>query len=144
MTESLEHGSVDASTADSAKASYERCCAVPGYLEAFYRNFFDACPEAEPRFAHTDFKLQNNLLRHALQLLLLFSTKSEEEAKPLLRRVAERHSRRDLDIDPSLYPAFVDSLVKTSSEFDPQFTPDVERAWRDTLAPGIAYMINKY
>ncbi len=92
MTESLEHASVDAATADMAKAS----------------------------------------------------SKSEEEAKHLLRRVAERHSRADLDIDPSLYPAFVDSLIETSKEFDPQFTADVERAWREALAPGIAYMINKY
>ncbi len=144
MSESLEHGSVDASTADSAKASYERCCEVPGYFAALYRDFFEACPEAEQLFANTDFERQHNLLQHALRLLLLFSSKSEDEAKPLLRRVAERHSRRDLDIDPALYPVFLDSLMKTSSEFDPQFTPDVERAWRDALAPGIAYMINKY
>ena len=144
MSESLEPASVDASTAEMAKASYERCCEAPEYFPAFYRNFFEASPGTELRFADTNFELQHNLLRHALQLLLLVSTKSEEEAKHLLRRVAERHSRKDLDIDPSLYPAFVDSLVKTSKEFDPQFTPDVERAWRNTLAPGIAYMINKY
>lgn len=144
MSESLEHASVDAATADMAKASYERCCEAPEYLAAFYRNFFEVSPESELRFADTDFELQHNLLRHALQLLLLFSTKSEEEAKHLLRRVAERHSRTDLDIDPSLYPAFVDSLIETSKEFDPQFTADVERAWREALAPGIAYMINKY
>jgi hemoglobin-like flavoprotein len=144
MSESLEPASVDASTADIAKASYERCCEVPEYFAAFYHNFFEASPGTELRFANTDFELQHKLLRHALQLLFLFSTKSEDEAKHLLRRVAERHSRTDLNIDPTLYPGFVDSLVKTSKEFDPQFTPDVERAWRDTLAPGIAYMINKY
>ena len=144
MSKSPEHASVDPSIIDMAKASYQRCCEVPGYFETFYRNFFDVCPEAEPKFASTDFELQHKLLRHALQLLFVFSSKSEEEAKFLLRRVAERHSRRDLGIDRSLYPPFVDSLVKTSSEFDPQFTPDVERAWRDALAPGIAYMINKY
>lgn len=79
-----------------------------------------------------------------MQLLLLFSSKSEEEAKLLLRRVAERHSRRDLDIDPSMYPAFVDSLMTTSTDFDPLFTPDVERAWREAMAPGIGYMTSKY
>ena len=144
MSESLEHASVDAATADMAKASYERCCEAPEYLAAFYRNFFEASPESELRFANTDFELQHKLLRHALQLLLLFSSKSEDEAKHLLRRVAERHSRTDLDIDPSLYSAFVDSLIETSKELNPQFNPDVERAWRDALAPGIAYMINKY
>jgi hemoglobin-like flavoprotein len=144
MNESLEPTSEDIATAEMAKASYARCCQAPEYFAAFYRNFFEGSPEIERRFANTDFELQHNLLRHALQLLLLFSSKSEEEAKHLLRRVAERHSRKDLGIDPTLYPGFVDSLVKTSQEFDPQFTPEVERAWRETLAPGIAYMINKY
>lgn len=55
--------------------------------------FFAVCPEARPRFAHTDFRRQHNLLRHALSLLLLFPNKPDPEARSLLRRVAERPER---------------------------------------------------
>jgi hypothetical protein len=62
----------------------------------------------------------------------------------VLTRVAERHSRQDLDVPPSLYPPFVDSLVATVRQFDPAFSPDVEQAWRRTVAKGVSYMIAKY
>src|SRR2546430_5965583 len=52
--------------------------------------------EAKPRFARTDFERQNKLLRHAFSLLLLFPNEPRTEPG-LLTRVAERHSRRDLD-----------------------------------------------
>lgn len=129
---------------DRARASYERCCAEPDFIPAFYRNFFAVCPEARPRFAHTDFRRQHNLLRHALSLLLLFPTKPDPEARNLLRRVAERHGRNDLAIDPSLYAPFVDSLVTTVGQYDPDYSAEIEAAWRGTVAKGVDYMISKY
>lgn len=94
-------------------------------------------------FANTDFEGQTRLLRHAIGLLLLFPTHSDEEPS-ILSRVAERHSRRDLDVDPALYGPFVDSLMETVGEHDPEFSREVEAAWRATVAMGIAYMQSKY
>ena len=133
----------DSAARDLASASYQRCSETPGFFESFYRNFFQACPEAAPRFAHTDFARQNKLLRHALGLLLIFPKQPDVEPT-LLTRVAERHSRRDLDVPPSLYPPFVDSLIATIKQYDPAFTPAVEDAWRRTVAKGVGYMISKY
>lgn len=126
-----------------AKASYERCCEAPDFFAAFYRNFFAACPEAEPRFADTDWEWQYKLLKHALGLLLIFPNQPDD-APSILRRVAERHSRRDLDVYPSLYPMWVDSMVATVKEFDTDFTMETEYAWRATLAKGVKYIISKY
>jgi hemoglobin-like flavoprotein len=134
---------VDRGTIDLAKASYERCCLTPDFLHAFYRTFFRNCPEAEPMFANTDLDGQTRLLRHAIGLLLLFPTHSDEEPS-ILARVAERHSRRDLDVDPALYDPFIDSLIETVGAHDPEFSPDVEGAWRATVASGVAYMRSKY
>lgn len=122
-----------------AKASYDRCCQAPDFLPAFYRNFLAACPEAAPLFAHTDFELQTKLLRHAVGLLLIFPNQPAKEPT-LLSRVAERHSRRDLNIAPALYRPFIDSLIDTVRQFDREFTPAVEAAWRATVAPGVEYM----
>jgi len=133
----------DRATMAAAKASYDRCCATEHFFQDFYRNFFIRCPQAKPLFAHTDFERQNNLLRHAFGLLLIFPNQPEREPT-ILARVAERHSRRALRIDPSMYPPFVDALIDTVRHCDPQFTPAVESAWRQTLHKGVAYMQAKY
>lgn len=129
-----------------AKASFDRCSASPEFLSAFYRNFFLACPEAKPLFAKTDFKRQTVLLRDAIGLLLIapfFSTDPDAAPTPL-SRTAERHSRRDLDIAPRLYPPFVDSLMATVKEFDPEYSSAIEGAWRTAIAKGVAYMQSRY
>ncbi len=127
----------------TARASYERCCASPDFLPTFYHHFFEACPKAKPMFAQTNFTTQVNLLRHAIGLLFIFPNHPGEE-RTVLSRLAERHSRRDLRVDPEMYPAWVDSLVRTASQFDPQFSPDIEGAWRKAIAPGIAYMRERF
>jgi hemoglobin-like flavoprotein len=126
-----------------AKASYQRCCAAPDFFACFYRNFFRACPEAEPLFARTNFGRQHKVLRHAIGLLLAFPGQTADDPS-LLRRVAERHSRRDLNIDPSLYAPFVDSLIQTVREHDTECDAATEDAWRRALAPGVVYMQGRY
>ena len=134
---------VDKATTALAKASYERCCQASDFLQTFYRNFLAACPEAAPRFAHTNFEQQTKLLRHAIGLLLIFPGQPQKEPT-LLARVAERHSTRDLDVDPALYRPFIDALVDTVKQFDRECTPAVEAAWWATVAPGVAYMKSKH
>ncbi len=126
-----------------AKASYERCRESDAFFRSFYRNFFAACPPAEPMFAKTDFDRQIRLLRHAIGLLLIFPIQSRAEPT-ILTRVAERHSRGDLDVAPELYGDFVDALIDTVAEYDPAFTSDVADAWRAAIAQGIAYMQSKH
>jgi hemoglobin-like flavoprotein len=128
-----------------AKASFDRCSASPDFLSGFYQNFFQACPDAKPLFARTDFARQVKALRDAIGLLLIapfFST--AEDAPTLLARVAERHSRRHLNIEPRFYPPFVDSLLDTVKAVDPEYSPTVEVAWRAAIAKGVAYMQAHY
>ncbi|NNG16696.1 MAG: globin [Gemmatimonadales bacterium] len=127
-----------------AKASYDRCCAVPDFFPSFYQHFFTTRPDVRPLFAKTDFRRQHNLLRHALSLLLIYPNKPEAEGRSLLRRVAERHSRADLAIDPSLYEPFIDALMLTVKQHDPEFSPEIEAAWRATVQQGVEYMMSKY
>ena len=133
----------DAAVMALAKASYERCRAAPDFFPTFYRAFLATCPEAAPLFAHTDFVKQNNLLRHAVGLLLIFPNQPPGEPT-LLSRLAERHSRRELKIDPAMYAPFIDSLIATVRQFDSEFTPATEAAWRATVRLGVEYMKAKY
>lgn len=125
-----------------AKASYLRCHDAQDFFPAFYRRFFEACPVVKPMFARTDFERQHKLLQHAIGLLLSFHGQKDIEPN-LLTRVADRHGKADLKVDPAHYPAFVESLIRTVSEFDPEFTAETEAAWREATGPGIAYMQSK-
>ena len=134
---------MDRATMAGAKASYDRCGAAEHFFEDFYRNFFVRCPQAKVMFAHTDFERQHNLLKHAFGLLLIFPNQPEREPT-ILARVAERHSRRELGVDPSMYQPFIEALIDTVRSCDPEFTPAVESAWRRTVEKGVAYMQAKY
>ncbi|HWA56184.1 MAG TPA: globin domain-containing protein [Gemmatimonadales bacterium] len=125
-----------------AKASYERCQEIPHFFEAFYERFFERCPAARPMFDRTDFTRQHKLLQHAIGLLLAYD--QHPAAGPnLLSRVAERHGRDDLKVNPAHFDDFLDSLIQTAAAFDPQFTAETEMAWREALAKGVAYMKSK-
>lgn len=126
-----------------ARSSYQRASASPQFFPSFYERFFEVRPETRRLFAKTEFERQHKLLRHAIGLLLSFPEDPDGEPT-ILSRLAERHSRRDLDIDPSLYPPFLESLIDTIKRCDPKFTPAVEEAWRATLAKGLAYMQSRY
>lgn len=139
MPDHAHTASVPTETIGIAKASFDRCCDRADFFVSFYRNFFRNCPGIEPLFARTDFERQHKLLRHAIGLLLIFPNQPAGEPT-ILSRVAERHGPSDLNIDPDLYPGFVESLIQTVAEHDPEFDATVEASWRLTIAPGIAYM----
>jgi hemoglobin-like flavoprotein len=130
----------------TAKASFDRCSATPDFLAGFYDNFFAACPDAKPLFAKTDFARQTRLLRDAIGLLLIapFFSTGADAGPTVLSKMAERHSRRHLNIEPRFYPPFVEALITTVREFDPEFSPDVEAAWRAAISTGVAYMQSHY
>jgi hemoglobin-like flavoprotein len=126
-----------------ARSSYQRAAGAPDFFVAFYDRLFEVRPDTRQLFARTEFERQHRLLRHAIGLLLSFP--EERDGEPtILTRIAERHSRRELAIDPSLYPPFLECLLDTIKRCDPEFTAAVERAWRTTLAKGFAYMQSRY
>lgn len=122
-----------------ARASVTRCVALPEFFPAFYRNFFAALPEAEPLFVKTNLARQHKLIEHAIKILLIFPQQAGGEST-LLDRLAEKHGKAELGIPPAWYAPFLDSLVVTASQFDPEFTSEVGAAWRESLQPGMDYM----
>lgn len=127
----------------AARASFERIAALQNFFPEFYQRFFARCPEAQPMFAKTNFEHQHRLLKHAISLLLIFPGHQGNREPNLLTRVAERHGRRDLRIPAEMYAPFVEALLDNVRHFDSQMTPDVEAAWRATLAVGVDYMRTK-
>ena len=107
-------------------------------VSRFYDKFVDSSPEVTEKFANTDFERQQEMLRDSFRHVLTFSTRRQSTDE--LEHIANRHSAGDLDIPPSLYAAWIDSLVAAVAELDPEFDQTVETAWRIVMAPGIEFM----
>jgi hemoglobin-like flavoprotein len=135
---------VDGRTLALFEESLRRCFAKPGFLDRFYELFLGSSPEIKEKFANTDLERQKSALRASFQLLV--SAASDEHGGPEhhLNGLAERHSRRDLDIGAAYYDLWLDSLLQAAREFDGEFTADVEKAWENVLGVGVKYLLSKY
>jgi hemoglobin-like flavoprotein len=130
-------------TYDAVRASYDRCYASGDFSAVFYRHFFAQAPEIALHFAKTDFVEQKRHLRASLLTLIKY-TPDEPVTTNLLQKLGHKHSRNQLNIRPRLYPYFVNALMRSLRECDPEWSEELEDAWRKRIAPGIAYMISFY
>jgi hemoglobin-like flavoprotein len=143
--EHLEPQPVDRRLVESFLASLKRCLGVPGFMESFYQRFVSSSEEVREKFRHTDLQRQARMLSDSLYVLAVaVQGQAGSPAWGDLPRLAERHSRKDLDIRPPLYDHWLACLVDTARQHDPQFTPEIEAAWRATLSVGIAHMKARY
>lgn len=132
---------VEPEMVEMAEASYRRVNTDDGFFTSFYGRLLASDPVIKQMFAKTDFERQNKLLQHALGLLIAYGKPGNGR---ILDRIAQRHQRHDINVLPSLYPHFVESLVATLRDQDPEFSPAVEQAWRAAIAPGIAFLTSVY
>jgi hemoglobin-like flavoprotein len=126
-------------------ASFNRCRAAAGFLEDFYRRFIASSEEIRAKFAGTNMKRQVQMLEDSLYVVAVAIQGEEGSlARGDLPRIAARHSRKDLDIRPGLYDLWLECLIEAVRTHDPQFSGEVEAAWRETLAVGVDYMRARY
>lgn len=95
------------------------------------------------KFADTDFVRQHQALKLSLRMMALASV-GGDAADLYLEYIAKRHDRQHLNIEPELYGLWLEALIDTVRECDPEFDSEVERAWRTVMRYGIDYMIAHY
>jgi hemoglobin-like flavoprotein len=126
-------------------SSLKRCLERPDFLRHFYERFMASSDEVRAKFANTDFSTQVKVLEQSLFVLAVAAEGQEGSlARAELPRLAKRHSRSELDVRPELYDQWLDCLIEAARECDPEFTGEVELAWRETLSVGIAQMRMAY
>ena len=128
---------------DAVTASYHRCRASDGFVDTFYEQFLSKSEEVVQRFQKTDFARQKLLLRESLLAMLLLNLNSAD-AREELDRLAERHSRRGLEIGPHLYELWLDALCEAVEKHDSKFTPELRDQWRAAMRPGIELLVSRY
>lgn len=105
------------------------------FFAAFYRRFLSHS-EIEALFENTDMDRQVVMLRKSFFHLAGFYITNEPSSE--LERMARVHCK--LGIGAEHYDLWLDCLVATVGEFDPECDLATELAWRWALTPGITYM----
>lgn len=126
---------------DRVMQSFGRCCAKPTFFDDFYRNFLASSPEIRQKFAHTDMAAQKLLLRQGILNLVMYA-RGLPDTK--LRALGASHSRGQHDIRPELYELWIDALLATIVQHDPQCSEGLRQDWRDVLNKGIAVIKSHY
>lgn len=131
---------------DIFDASYDRvqleCDADLEFFEAFYRRFVGSSPEIRALFRNTDMAAQRSMLKRSFFSLVSFYASGTTD--DVLRRTAQLHNAKQLNIKPHLYDLWLECMIDTVKHFDSEFDDEVELAWRLILSPGITYMKFKY
>jgi hemoglobin-like flavoprotein len=135
----------DVDPIETFRASLGRCLAAPDFLLDFYGRFMASSDEVREKFENTDFTLQTRVLADSLWAMAVAAQgKAGSPAWGDLPRLAEKHSRRGLDIRPGLYDQWLDCLVAAARQHDADFSNDIETAWRETLRVGIEHLRSGY
>jgi hemoglobin-like flavoprotein len=124
--------------------SLRRCNTDSRFLDRFYERFLGSSPKVRRKFAGTDFVRQKRMLQASLQLLLVAAQGDGSAAAPYLDQVAARHGAGQMAIGAELYDLWLDALLATVHETDPDWTSDVARAWEDVMTVGIRYLLDRY
>jgi hemoglobin-like flavoprotein len=112
------------------------------FIERFYSKFLRKSEEISALFKNTNMSAQKTMLHDSIHMMVEYYQSSE---LPIgMKRVAEVHGKEGRAIPLRMYEIWLDSLISTVEEFDPEFNDDIEQAWREVLAPGIAFMKGSY
>jgi excisionase family DNA binding protein len=123
--------------------SYGRALRNPALFQRFYDLLMQSHPDMPAKFQQTDFPAQYERLQQAVPMALLFP-QGNVIAQQVVERLRTSHNRHNLDIHPSLYAYWIDSLVQAIAESDPAFTEEVEQDWREVLQISIDYIKDGY
>src|SRR5262245_39088487 len=118
---------------DQIIASYHRARETGRLFDSFYDIFLGKSPEIPLMFARTDFPHQKLMLRESILDLLVFAQTGSGQAD--IQKLGEQH--RQLKVTASHYKLWLDALCDALREHDPQFSPELEQMWRDSMRKGI-------
>ncbi len=128
---------------EAVNQSYFRCCNSESFFDDFYYIFLNSSPKIAPMFAKTDFSKQKQLLRHGITMMLMFH-RNLPLSKAALDRLGKSHNRDGYNVLPEMYQFWENSLILAIRKHDPEFSPELEKAWRSVLQKGLTHLKSMY
>jgi hemoglobin-like flavoprotein len=115
----------------------DRVLAHPGFIDLFYKRFFEAHPDIAALFSHTDMNKQKRKLASSLKLMTEFND-NDPGSDLYIGYLGRLHA--GYRIPSTMYQIWLDSLVNAVSLCDPEFTESLESTWRSVMQQGIDAM----
>jgi hemoglobin-like flavoprotein len=106
------------------------------FFNHFYDNFLGKSDAIKAAFQNTNIEHQKLMLEDSLLYMKGFSI--HRQSTSALEDLAAVHRR--LNIDDSFFEIWLEALVETIEQIDPECTESDLLAWRIMLSPGIEFM----
>lgn len=119
--------------------SFDRCLRKRDFLRRFYTIFTARHPDIAGRFRETNWDKQIFLLRHGISASIMFAS-GTSLGDDEVERLRRSHGTSGYDIPGWMYDEWLESLIQTLAEFDPQWNEDLERRWRQAMGVAIDHM----
>ena len=114
----------------------------PAFFSLFYSIFFGKSQQIRDKFAHVDMDAQVVVLQKSMfHMIGFYATKT---ATDYLENIAYTHNRNQYGINPEFYDIWLESLVETVAQLDPEYDDNLALAWRLAMTPGIQFMKFRY
>ncbi|MDP6503917.1 MAG: hypothetical protein QF886_09890 [Planctomycetota bacterium] len=124
--------------------SLSRCHTNPRFLDLFYEKFLSSSEDVREKFKNTDFRTQKRALRASFYLIMLAAEDEENGPEKYLKDLAIVHDAEHLDVGAGLYDLWLDSLLATVAECDPEHNDNVAQIWEDVAMVGVSYLCSNY
>ena len=123
---------------------YYRCVDKENFSRLFYDNLFYLNPKIELYFRKTDWNHQHKAFMHALDHLFHFSDDKKNFHKTQIIRIAQTHSKKNLNIHPHNYYYWLEALILTMKSIDDDWYDDLEYYLGECLFLPISFVISLY
>ena len=124
----------------------ERSTGQQNFASTFYKHLFFLKPSFKEVFKNTDWNNQERLLTFAIEHLSHFLNGNEKDSfhRQQIVRISETHSKKNMNIHPHDYYYWIDAMVLTVKEVDPQWHDDLSYYIRECLFFPISFIISRY
>ena len=124
--------------------SYLRVKDQPDFASDFYSNLFFLKPKLRDYFAKTDFEHQDKALMHGLSFLISFLDQKDPHARQQVLRISRSHSKFNMNVHPHEYYYWIEALILTVKNHDPQWMQDLTYYWREVISYPIMFIVSQY